>query len=114
MTEPKTAEVEAAAGIMCNLDEALRMDDLVRRPECPEIVVYWQIGPSPFRGPDFVARFWQAGEFLPMIFSGDTPDATRAAARQFWSTETAKTEALKVRAAYARETRLRRVREGSA
>ena len=82
--------------------------------ECPEIIVYEQLGPEPMRGPDFVARFWQAGDFLPMIFSGDSVEAARAAARQFWSTETAKTEGMRIRMAHARQTRLRRVKEGSA
>lgn len=75
------------------------------KPPCPEIVVYAQLAPNwpnPFRGPDFVARFWQAGDFLPMIFSGDTPDAARGVSSQFWETETAKIE---VRATHLAEMR---------
>lgn len=60
--------------------------------QLPEIVVYAQTG-TPLRGAEFVSRFWQDGEFLPMIFSGNSAWAADRAAREFWSTETAKIEA---------------------
>lgn len=85
--------------------------------ECPEIVVYYRV--TAMMGRDhtaapYIARFWQNGDFLPMIFSGDTPESAEAAARQFWSVETAKIETRRTRLAQARATRLRRVKEGSA
>lgn len=81
--------------------------------ECPEIVVYYKIT-GLTRAPVYVARFWQGNDFLPMIFSGDTPASVEAAARKFWSDETARRDERRARVAHARTTRLQRVREGSA
>jgi hypothetical protein len=78
--------------------------------ECPEIVVYqitdetWIVGNfSPY-----VARLYQAGDFLPMIFSGDTPDLATAAAKAFWIGESAKIAASGIKLAKARNARGRK------
>lgn len=75
--------------------------------ECPEIVVYeitdetWLVG----KMAPYVARFWQNGDFLPMIFSGDTPDIVIGAARAFWKTETDKIAASGLKLTKARGAR---------
>ena len=75
--------------------------------QLPEIVVYRQTGPNPLCGSEFVARFWQAGDFLPMIFSGSTQVAAKEAANQFWLCETAKIEARRVCASQLSNRRYR-------
>jgi hypothetical protein len=75
--------------------------------ECPEIVVYeitdetWLVG----KMAPYVARFWQNGEFLPMIFSGETPGIVIGVARAFWKTETENIAASGVRLTKARGAR---------
>ena len=72
---------------------------------CPQIVAYKLLPETQiqWRGKlacdGFIARFWQGGDFLPMIFSGQTSDAAITAARSFWQSETAKIEARRAHAA---------------
>ena len=87
--------------------------------ECPEIVVYRICHVTRLIGdfPSCVARFIETKrnpktgnhwvEFLPMIFSGNTAEAAIAAAREFWSDETAKIEARRSNIVKAREGRQR-------
>ena len=52
--------------------------------------------------------------FLPMVFEAATEDRAREAAESFWASEQATIEARAARLAAARDTRKRRVREGTA
>ena len=53
-------------------------------------------------------------EFLPMIFSDRTEDGVIQAAESFWASEQARIDARADRLAAARDTRKRRVMEGTA
>jgi hypothetical protein len=77
--------------------------------ECPEIVVYELYSTSRFIPaiPNCIARFHRNGDFLPMIFSGDTAEAAIATAHAFWASETAKIEARRSNMIKAREGRQR-------
>lgn len=79
----------------------------VEMSKCPAIVVYRVCEVTVYTGnyPSYIARYWSAGDFLPMIFSGDTAEAAIAAAQAFWMAETAKIEARRARLTSAREGR---------
>jgi len=80
--------------------------------DCPMIATY-----EYFNGPmvaRWLARFvvvkhvknkGDVYEALPMIFSGETEEAAKGAAVQFWQAETAKMEAKRINLAKARQAR---------
>ena len=83
--------------------------------ECPEIVVYrshtsldvpmWTARLAERKRHPTTQRLWW--DFLPMIFSGDSSQEAEAAARQFWSDETAKIASRASHLTKAREARQR-------
>ena len=89
---------------------------------CPAIATYrLSLGPSGIAS--WLARYVVTkrdrkgnvtNEFLPMVFAASYEAGAKEAAEAFWRSEQARIDARAVRLAAARETRKRRVKDGSA